>query len=294
MLAAARRLNLGLSAFVSVGNKADVSPNDLHQYWEDDERTDVILLYVESFSNPRRFARIARRVARRKPIIAVKAGRTIAGRRAAGSHTAALAASDVAVDAPFHQTGALRADTLEEMLALAEALVHQPIPRGRRVAMVSNAGGPAILCADACEAGGLRVPELPAAVKAQLAVMLPRAASLKNPVDLIASATAEQYRWTIETVLKASEVDALVVLYTSAGGTDPSAIAEAVCDGVQAGRAGGGRASRSWRAGSARTKRGTCSRSSGRRSRCMPSPRLPPACLAKWCCAANGWRRPKA
>ena len=149
------RLDLGLSTFVSVGNKADVSGNDLLQYWEEDPGTDVILLYLESFGNPRRFARIARRVSRRKPIVAIKSGRTKAGGRAAGSHTAALAANEVAVDALFHLTGVIRAETLEEMFDLAAALASQPLPRGRRVAIVTNAGGPAILCADVCEAGGL-------------------------------------------------------------------------------------------------------------------------------------------
>lgn len=121
-LAGARRFHLGISSFVSVGNKADVSTNDLLQYWEEDPATNVILLYVESFGNPLRFARIAQRVSHRKPIVAVKAGRTRSGRRAAGSHTAALAASDVAVDALFHQAGVIRAETLDEMLALATGL----------------------------------------------------------------------------------------------------------------------------------------------------------------------------
>ena len=157
----AQQLGLGLSTFVSVGNKADVSGNDLLQYWEEDEKTAVILLYLESFGNPRRFGRIARRVGRRKPIVAVKSGRSVAGRRAAGSHTAALAASETAVDALFRQAGVIRADTLEEMFDLAAALSNQPLPPGRRVAVVTNAGGPGILCADACEAGGLMLPELP-------------------------------------------------------------------------------------------------------------------------------------
>ena len=154
----ARQRNLGLSSFVSVGNKADISGNDLLQYWEEEERTKVILLYLESFGNPRRFARIAKRVSRRKPIVAVKAGRTGAGQRAAGSHTAALAADDVAVDALFHQTGVIRAETLGEMFDLALTLGSQPLPRGRRVAILTNAGGLGILCADACESNGLVGP----------------------------------------------------------------------------------------------------------------------------------------
>src|SRR5205823_293689 len=150
----ANSLGLGISTFVSVGNKADISGNDLLRYWEIDDMTRVILLYLESFGNPRRFARIARRVGRTKPIIAVKAGRTLAGRRAAGSHTAALAANDVAVDALFRQTGVIRAETLDEMFDLAAALENQPLPEGRRVGIITNAGGPGILCTDAGEANG--------------------------------------------------------------------------------------------------------------------------------------------
>jgi succinyl-CoA synthetase alpha subunit/GNAT superfamily N-acetyltransferase len=140
-LAVAGRLGLGISSCVSVGNRADVSSNHLLEYWEEDDGTRVILLYLESFGNPRRFARIARRVSRRKPVIAVKAGRTRAGCRAAGSHTAALAAADVAVDALFHQTGILRAETLEEMFDLAAALASQLLPPGRRVAIVTTPAG---------------------------------------------------------------------------------------------------------------------------------------------------------
>ncbi|MDR7476461.1 MAG: GNAT family N-acetyltransferase, partial [Armatimonadota bacterium] len=148
----ANQLGLGLSTFVSVGNKADVSGNDLLNYWDDDPNTDVILLYLESFGNPRKFSRIARRVSRRKPIVAVKSGRTGSGLRATASHTGALvAASDATVDALFRQAGVIRTDSLEEMFDVAVLLANQPVPAGPRVAIVTNAGGPGILCADACE-----------------------------------------------------------------------------------------------------------------------------------------------
>jgi acetyl coenzyme A synthetase (ADP forming)-like protein len=241
ILAAARRLQIGISTFVSIGNRADVSANDLLQYWEEDPATDVIVLYLESFGNPRRFARIARRVSRRKPIVAVKAGRTQSGRRAAGSHTAALAASDVAVEALFRQTGVIRAETLEEMFALAAGLANQPLPVGPRVAIVTNAGGPAVLCTDACEAGGLVVPELSDQTKARLAAFLPASAAVKNPVDLIASATPDQYRKAIKTILAADEVDALIVLYISLSAMDTAPIAEGVLAGIAAGRAAAGK-----------------------------------------------------
>ena len=157
----AESLQIGLSSFVSIGNKADVSGNDLLSYWGDDERTDVILLYLESFGNPRRFARLCRDIARRKPIVVVKSGRGTSGTRATASHTGALlAASDTTVEALFRQHGVIRTDTLEEMFDVATLLASQPVPRGPRVAIVTNAGGLGIQCADMCEAGGLEVPEL--------------------------------------------------------------------------------------------------------------------------------------
>ncbi|HEU4685852.1 MAG TPA: GNAT family N-acetyltransferase [Nitrospira sp.] len=238
-LAGARHRQLGISSFVSVGNKADVSTNDLLQYWEEDPCTDVILLYLESFGNPRRFARIARRVARRKPIVAVKGGRSSSGRRAAGSHTAALAASDVAVDALLHQAGVIRTETLDDMLAVAGGLVHQPLPAGRRVGIITNAGGPAILCADACEGGGLTVPEFSTRTKSALRGIVSPNASVNNPVDLIASATPEQYARAIETLLCADEIDALIVLYVSITPLDTTGIAEAIQTGIGRGREAG-------------------------------------------------------
>lgn len=213
ILATAEEIGIGLSTFVSVGNKADVSANDLLLYWEGDEQTDVILLYVESFGNPRRFARIARRIGRTKPIVAVKSGRTGAGKRAAGSHTAALAESDVAVEALFRQTGALRAETLEEMFDLALVLGSQPLPRGNRVAILTNAGGPGILAADALEAHGMEIAGLSDVVRAKLAAFLPAEASTTNPVDMIAGAGAAEFAQAAEVLLRAEEVDALIVIH---------------------------------------------------------------------------------
>jgi acetate---CoA ligase (ADP-forming) len=207
------RLGLGMSTFVSVGNKADISGNDLLLYWEDDPETDVLLLYLESFGNPRRFSRIARRISYKKPIVAVKSGRTSAGRRAASSHTAALAAGDVAVDALFRQTGVIRTDTLEEMFGVAGLLTSQPLPRGQRVAILTNAGGPGILCADACESNGLEVPALREQTKEQLRRILPPEAGFDNPVDMIASGTAEQYGEALRVLGQAEEVDAVIVIF---------------------------------------------------------------------------------
>ncbi|HEY4492780.1 MAG TPA: GNAT family N-acetyltransferase, partial [Acidobacteriota bacterium] len=236
----AEQKSLGLSTFVSVGNKADVSGNDLLQYWEEDPGTDVILLYLESFGNPRRFARIARRVSRSKPIVAVKSGRTKAGSRAAGSHTAAMMASDTAVEALFQQTGVIRANALEEMFDLAFALGSQPLPKGRRVGIITNAGGPGILCADTCEAKQLIVGEFSESTRARLEEFLPPAASTANPVDMIASATPDQYRKTVELLLKAPEVDSLIIIYVPViRNLDP--VLEAIRHGVGAARQDGGK-----------------------------------------------------
>lgn len=237
VISRARERRLGLASFVSVGNKADVSGNDLLQYWEEDVRTKVILLYLESFGNPRRFGRIAKRIGRNKPIIAVKSGRTGAGRRAAGSHTAALAADDVATEALFHQTGVIRAESLGEMFDLAAALSSEPLPKGRRVAVLTNAGGLGILCADACEANGLVVQELDDETKRKLTKFLPPTASVGNPVDMIASAGADDFRRAVAILLAAADIDALIVLTIDVGLADLAAIRDRVYGAVTAARA---------------------------------------------------------
>jgi acetate---CoA ligase (ADP-forming) len=235
-LSAATRQGLGFSTFVSVGNKADVSGNDLLQYWEEDPGTDVILLYLESFGNPRRFSRIARRVALRKPIVVLQSGLTRAGGRAAGSHTAALATNATAVEALFRQTGVVRAGSLEEMFDLALMFSAQPPPRGPRVGIVTNAGGPGILSADACEASGLTVPEPSPELRKRLKSLLPGAASVGNPIDLIAAASPEAYSRAIETVLTSGEYDSLLVIYTSVGLAESQSIETAIKMGIAAAR----------------------------------------------------------
>jgi acetyl coenzyme A synthetase (ADP forming)-like protein len=236
-LAAERKI--GISTFVSLGNKADVSGNDLLQYGEHDAGTSTILLYLESFGNPRRFAQLARRIGRTKPIVVVKAGRTHAGSRAAGSHTAGLAASDVAVDALFRQTGVIRAGTIDEMFDIAMCLDLQPLPAGRRLGIITNAGGPGILAADACEAAELTVAEFSDRTRSRLAGFLPATSSLGNPVDLIASAGPEEYRRAIEVALAADETDALLVIYTPIERSLARPILTAIADGIAAARAAG-------------------------------------------------------
>ena len=213
LLEEADERGLGLSSFVSIGNKADVSSNDLLEYWQDDPNTDVVLLYLESFGNPRKFARVASRVARTKPILAMRSGTSRSGARAASSHTAALAGSDAAVEALFWQAGVLRARTLEELLDAAVLLSSQPLPRGNRIAVVTNAGGLGILCADACEAAGLSLPPLEPATTAALARVVPAEASSANPVDLLGSATAGTYEVALPIVLADPGIDAVIVLF---------------------------------------------------------------------------------
>jgi acetyl coenzyme A synthetase (ADP forming)-like protein len=210
----ANNLGLGMSSFVSVGNKADISSNDLIQYWEEDKNTDLILIHIESFGNPRKFARLATRIARKKPIVIVKSGRSAAGFRATQSHTGALvAASDVTVDALFRQSGVVRTDSLEEMFEVAAVLATQPVPRGENVAIITNAGGPGILAADACESLGLKVPEFTESTKNSLRGFLLPIAGTKNPVDMTSVATADDYARAIEAVSRDTNVDALIVIF---------------------------------------------------------------------------------
>ncbi|MBA3842298.1 MAG: GNAT family N-acetyltransferase [Actinobacteria bacterium] len=213
LLEKAAERNLGFSAFVSIGNKADVSSNDLLEWWEDDDETELILLYLESFGNPRKFGRLAARVARHKPILALKAGTTEVGARAASSHTAALAGSEVAVDALFRQSGVLRARTLEELVDAATLLSSQPLPRGRRTAVLSNAGGLGILCADACGAAGLALEPLEDRTRRALEAELPADASVANPVDVLGSATAATYATVLPLLLADPGVDSVIVLF---------------------------------------------------------------------------------
>jgi acetyl coenzyme A synthetase (ADP forming)-like protein len=230
----ATHLNIGISTFVSVGNKVDVAGNDLLLFWEEDPNTDVILLYLESFGNPRRFSRIARRIAKKKPIIAVKSGRTSAGARAASSHTGSLASLDVAVDALFRQAGVIRVSTLEELFDVTALLSNQPVPKGDRVAVVTNAGGPAILAVDALESQGLTVPELSDGLQAKLRSFLSEEAAVANPIDMIAAAGPEQYRQSIETILGSDEIDALITLFIPASDLGVSDTATAIREAGEA------------------------------------------------------------
>ncbi|MBE9501660.1 MAG: GNAT family N-acetyltransferase [Chloroflexi bacterium] len=224
----AQSLNIGLSTFVSIGNRADVSSNDLLHYWAEDPITDVILLYLESFGNPRKFARIARSVTATKPVVAVKSGRTPAGSRAAASHTGALSTAEVASEALFRQAGIIRVDTLEELFDVANLLSHQPIPSGRRSAILTNGGGPAIMTADACAARGLELPALSDKTLLELRNFLPHGATLANPIDMTAEATAEEYGQALKLLVEDDHVDSVVVIFIPPIVTQPEAVASAI------------------------------------------------------------------
>jgi acetyl coenzyme A synthetase (ADP forming)-like protein len=239
VLGLTRKLGLGISTFVSIGNKADVTSNDLLQYWEQDANTNLILLYLESFGNPRRFSRIARRVSRSKPIVCVKSGRSEAGRRAAGSHTAALSSADAATDGLFEQTGVIRADSLSEMFDLAIFLESQPLPAGRRVGIVTNAGGPGILCADACEGRGLVVGPLSPQTPDRLNGLVNSQASLSNPIDLLAGAGPNTYHAALRALLADDTIDATVVIHVPVNIADLADVRLAIANAVAAARTAG-------------------------------------------------------
>ncbi|MDD4859703.1 MAG: acetate--CoA ligase family protein, partial [Dehalococcoidales bacterium] len=211
----AKNLNIGLSTFVSIGNRADVSSNDLLQYWKEDPATDVILLYLESFGNPRKFAHVARNVTVSKPVVVVKSGRTAAGARAAASHTGAMASTEVAAEALFKQAGIVRVSTLEELFDTAIVLANQPVPRGRKVAIITNGGGPGILTADACADKGLEVPILSEKTRSGLKKLLSPQASVSNPVDMTADASYNEYKGALQLLVQDENVDIAIAILVS-------------------------------------------------------------------------------
>jgi acetyltransferase len=226
----ARDIGLGMARFVSVGNKTDVSANDLLRHWEDDPEVRLILMYLESFGNPRAFSRIARRISRKKPILVVKSGRTAAGARAAFSHTGALSGLDVAVETLFDQCGVIRGRSMEDLFTLAPAFATQPVPRGKRVAILTNAGGPGILATDACVSAGLELGELDKKTVARLRKVLPAECSVRNPVDLIASGGPERYRVALDALTRDRNVDAFLVLFVSPVLINAMEVAQVIVD----------------------------------------------------------------
>ncbi len=203
---------IGFSTFVSGGNRGDVSGNDLLEYWEEDPATDIVILYLESFGNPRRFARVARRVSSKKPVLCVKSARSKAGREAAQVRSNGTE-SDVEVDALFQQAGVMRAETLEEMFDAAMLLANQPLPAGNKVSIMGNAGGALTICADACESNGLSVAK-------------------ENVVNLGPLATAEDYDHHVRSLLERDDVDSLIAIFACIGGCDPDPVGRAIRRGV--------------------------------------------------------------
>jgi len=226
----ATELGLGLRMFVSQGNRMDASADQFLEYWDADPGTDVILMYIESFGAPRSFPRIARAVAREKPVVVLKSGRTAAGARAASSHTGALAGADAAYAALFKQCGVHRVSSIEELFDVGKAFAYQPPPAGDRVAILTNAGGPAIMAADACASQGLRLPDLAEETTRLLEDYLPPEAALQNPVDMIASATPESYRVCMRALLDDSGIDSMLVVFVAPPTVDPTETLEAIAE----------------------------------------------------------------
>jgi acyl-CoA synthetase (NDP forming) len=224
----ATELGIGIAQFVSMGNKPDISGNDLLEQWETDPAIELILMYVENFGNPRRFLEIAGRITPHKPIVVVKAGRSIVGARAASSHTGALAASDSSVDALLKQSGVLRAHSVEELFDIAMSLSVLRLPRGRRTVVITNSGGPGVLAADALGDHDVDLVEFAPATIARLAPLYPAEASIRNPLDMIASANASGYRSALGAILEDPNVDIAVAIFTPPLGVRMEEVAEAI------------------------------------------------------------------
>jgi len=220
--------NMGFAHFVSLGNKADVDEVALLEAWRPDGETNVIIAYIEGIRDGAAFIETARQTARVKPIVAVKSGRTASGSKAVSSHTGSLAGSDAAYDAAFKQAGVLRANTVQELFDYSIAFAYEPMIRGNRIAMITNAGGPGVMATDALERNGLVLAELHPETERALAVFLPAAASTHNPVDVLGDARADRYSQALKVVLRDPGVDGVVVILTPQTSTEIVATAEAV------------------------------------------------------------------
>jgi len=213
ILLAVEKLGLGFSYFASVGNKADVGAMDLLEYWENDPHTHLIAMYLESFGDPRRFTELSKRISKSKPIVVVKSGTSAAGARAASSHTGSLAGLEAASEALLQQCGVNRVSSIEEMIHVVAGFVGAPIPRGNRLCIVTNAGGPAIMAVDAADGHGLQIAALSEKTKAGMRKALPAEASVENPVDMIASAGPDQYERVLDLALADDGVDLAIAIF---------------------------------------------------------------------------------
>lgn len=231
-----QRWRLGVAQMISLGNKSDVGENDVLEQWTDDSRIRVVQVYLESFQDPRGFVSTARRVARHRPLIVLLGGQTTAGSRAAGSHTAALASPAALARAAVLQAGGVAAESLAELFEATAQLALQPLPTGRRVAILTNAGGPGVLCADALEARGLAVPELSSALQQRLRTHVPPQAAVANPVDLIGTTSPDEFARCLDELLRSAEVDQIVILYVPRLPGTAGAVAQAVVDAASLSR----------------------------------------------------------
>ncbi|HEY64176.1 MAG TPA: acetate--CoA ligase [Caldilineae bacterium] len=224
----AKPQGIGFSRFVSLGNKADLNEIDFLEAWADDPHSSVITAYLEGITDGPRFMEVARRVTKKKPVITIKSGTTSAGSRAVSSHTGTLAGSDRAYEAAFKQTGVIRARSVQELFDFASAFARQPIPESDRVAVVTNAGGPGIMCTDALEQMGLCLASLTEATRQKLSEHLPAAASVLNPIDVLGDALADRYELAVEAAANDPNVGAVIVILTPQFMTEIEKTAEAV------------------------------------------------------------------
>ncbi len=226
----AKTMGIGFSKIVSLGNKADISENDLFESWKTDRNTKVITAYIEGVSRGKEFIRISSKVSKVKPIVIIKSGNTDAGARAVSSHTGTLAGSSIAYDAAFKQSGIIRADNIKKLFNYSRALASQPLPAGNKVAIVTNAGGPGIMATDACEEKNISLAVLGKNTIDKLKSFLPEAANYYNPVDLLGDALADRYKKTMEVILEDKNIDALVVLLTPQAMTQGLETAKAIVE----------------------------------------------------------------
>ncbi len=224
----ARRESIGFSKFVSMGNKADIMENDLLLMLKDDSETDVILMYIEDLVKGRDFIKIAREITSKKPILAIKSGRTPQGARAASSHTGSLSGNDDIYNAIFAQCGVLRVETMEELFSYGKAFAKQPLPKGRRMAIITNAGGPGIIATDACVRYNLELSTFQKNTTKKLKVKLPPAANISNPVDMLGEANSDSYKIALNSILKDSNVDGVIVILTPTAFTSINEIAKVI------------------------------------------------------------------
>lgn len=229
----AKASKIGFSKVVSLGNKADISENGIFEAWGDDPNTDVITAYIEGVTNGRDFIRISSKVSKKKPVIIIKSGNTDAGARAVSSHTGTLAGSNKAYDAAFKQSGIIRADTIKELFNYGRAFSYQPLPEGKRVAIITNAGGPGIMATDACELNGIQLSSFYDETIEKLKNFLPDAANLYNPVDVLGDALSDRYKKTLEIVIKDSNVDAVLVLLTPQAMTEGLETAKVIAGAME-------------------------------------------------------------